>query len=186
MMRAQSPEWTALESELTAAGVRGAHELGRFVDNVEFFGASTFDEKAAMPVLLAALPALTDQRLIRSVAGHLRRPWARPTAYRALYDAFQRWATIENGPGWSLGDALATAATADNVDELLALCQDTAYGRSRQMLVYSLWRSKKASPDVEIVTRRLLLDPEVGLHAMASLRRLVGATGALSAIVQVE
>lgn len=182
----RSPEWDALQSELAAAGVRAGDQLGRFVDNVAFFGASSFDERAAMPVLIAALPRLTDHALIGAVAGHLRRPWARPAAYRALHDAFRRWAAIENGPGWHLGDALVASATAHNAGELVELCEDPTYGRSRQMIVYSLWRFKKTGPDVENAVRRLINDPEVGLHAMASLRRLVGADAALRAIEEVE
>ncbi len=64
-------------------------ELGRFVNNVEFFGASNFDEMAAMPVLLNALPRLADARLVSAVAGHLLRPWARPHAFDVLLAAFR-------------------------------------------------------------------------------------------------
>jgi hypothetical protein len=69
-------EWAALRASLTAAGVRGSEEVGRFVNNTDYFPASRFDESAAMPVLLQALPGITDPRLVSAVAGHLRRPWA--------------------------------------------------------------------------------------------------------------
>jgi hypothetical protein len=60
-----------------------------------------------MPVLLGLLPILTDPTLVRAVAAHLRRPWARPTAFGPLVDAFQRWAPQGGDAGWQLGDELA-------------------------------------------------------------------------------
>jgi hypothetical protein len=119
-------EWTALKAALTGAGVKGADDLGRFVSNTEFFRPSEFDEKAAMPVLLDALPTLSDPALAGAVAGHLRRPWARPKAFPTLLEAFERWAPIDQHAGWALGDALATAATATHLDRLLVIGRSAA------------------------------------------------------------
>ena len=44
-----------------------------------------------MPVLLRLLPTLTDPLAVAAVAGHLRRPWARPVAFAALLEAFETW-----------------------------------------------------------------------------------------------
>jgi hypothetical protein len=176
-------EWAALRAALTEAGVTGVDDLGRFVSNTEFFRPSQFDEKAAMPVLLEALPTLSDPALAGAVAGHLRRPWARPNAFPALLEAFERWAPIDQQAGWALGDALATAATATQLDRLLVISADTALGTTRQMVVYSLGRYRKY-PEVAPVLVALLDDHDVGLHAMSALRRVVGPVEALPLVEQ--
>lgn len=156
----ESDEWEALRHELDRAGVVGADELGRFVSNVEFFGASAFDERAAMPVLLAALPRLTDPRLVSAVAGHLRRPWARPQAFDPLLAAFQIWAQSDATAAWQLGDSLGSAATMDRLPDLVGLCVNRAYGTARQMPVLALARFKK-SPDVRPVLLELIHDGDL-------------------------
>lgn len=178
-------EWETLRADLERARVAGVAELGRFVSNVEFFGASEFDEKAAMPVLLDALPRLSDARLVTAVAGHLRRPWARPHAFDALLDAFRRWAPVDSTTGWHLGDALGSAATERRVDDLLEVCQDTEFGTARQMPVAALGRFKRV-PSVGPALLELIHDSDVGPHAMSALRRVLGAAGALPYIEQVE
>ena len=179
-------EWAQLRQRLEAAGVAGAHDLGRFVSNVEFFEASQFDERAAMPVLIEALPSLTDSRLVGAVAGHLRRPWARPIAFDALLAAYEKWSQHEVSPaGWHLGDALGTAATLAHVDVLLSLAQDRRNGQSRQMVVQSLGRFKK-SPEVAKALLGLIDDPDVALHAMGALRRVLGPAQALPHLERVE
>jgi hypothetical protein len=75
-------EWRELRELLTQRGVAGAADLGRFVSNTEFFAAAAFDERAAMPTLIEYLPQATDPKLVSAIAGHLRRPWARPAALR--------------------------------------------------------------------------------------------------------
>ena len=45
-MTPSSGDWARLRSALTNAGVRGVHDLGRFVSNTEWFEGSTFDERA--------------------------------------------------------------------------------------------------------------------------------------------
>lgn len=178
-------EWETLRADLESAGVTGVAELGRFVNNVEFFGASEFDEKAAMPVLLDALPRLSDPRLVSAVAGHLRRPWARPNAFDVLLDAFRRWAPVDSTTGWHLGDALGSAATEGRVHDLLEVCLDTEFGTARQMPVAALGRFKRVQ-SVGPALLELIHDSDVGLHAMSALRRVLGAAGALPYIEQLE
>lgn len=178
-------EWAQLRARLTDAGVDGVQDLGRFVSNPEFFGSSAFDEKAAMPVLIAQLPHLTDAKLVGAVAGHLRRPWARPAAFNALLDAFEAWAQRDGGTGWHLGDALGTTATATHVEALLRISQDTRYGVARQMVVHALGRFKNA-PEVPLALVDLIEDPDVALHAMQALRRVLGAREALPHLERVE
>jgi hypothetical protein len=181
----ETDEWEALRLDLQRAGVVGAGELGRFVSNVEFFGASEFDERAAMPVLLDALPRLANARLVSAVAGHLRRPWARPVAFDALLDAFRCWAPVDSTAAWHLGDALGSASTTSRLDDLLEASQTIEYGTARQMPVAALARFKK-SEDVAPVLLALIHDSEVGLHAMTALRRVIGAAEALPCIEDVE
>jgi len=178
-------EWAALRAELVGAGVSGADELGRFVSNVEFFGASAFDEKAAMPVLVDALPRLTDPSLVDAVAGHLRRPWARPYAFDSLLEAFRVWGYVNSATAWHLGDALGSAAVISRVDDLLAVCIDARYGKARQMAVYALGRFKK-SPGVTPALLELIYDNDVGLQAMSALRRVLGPADALVHIEALE
>jgi len=172
-------EWEALRAHLAAAGVDGVEDLGHFVSKPEVLGESRFDERAAMPVLIQALPSLTDEKLIGAVAGHLRRPWARPHAFAALLEAFETTAPHDGSTAaWHLGDALGTTATAEHVEVLLRIGRDSDYGAARQMVVHALGRFKKA-PGVAETLLVLIDDPDVALHAMGVLRRVVGAREAL-------
>jgi hypothetical protein len=164
--------------------VNGVEDLGRFVNDVTYLQPSMFDERAAMPVLLELLPTLTDPTLVGAVAAHLRRPWARPTAFDVLVDAFRRWAPLSAGAGWQLGDALANAARLNDLPVLLDLVSDTHYGAARQMIVDSLWRFRKSAL-IEPALVSLITDPTVALHAMSALRRSIGPTLALPYLRQV-
>lgn len=62
-------EWDELRARLRQAGVAGEQDLGRFVSNTEFFEPSSFDERAAFEVLLAALPTLNDGKLVGGLQG---------------------------------------------------------------------------------------------------------------------
>lgn len=177
-------EWQLVRDSLTQAGVEGAEDLGRFVNDATYSRPSVFDERAAMPVLLDLLPTLTDSTLVGAVAGHLRRPWARPTAFGALVDGFRIWAPQDGDTGWQLGDALASAAQPDDLPVLLNLVCNARYGTARQMIVDSLWRFRK-SPLVEPALVSLITDPDVALHAMSALRRSIGPAAALPYLRQV-
>ena len=178
-------EWERLRARLADAGVSGVEDLGRFVSNPEFFGQSRFDERAAMPILVEALPELTDAKLVGAVAGHLRRPWARPHAFSVLMAVFEKWASRDRVTGWHVGDAAGTTATAAHTETLLRVCQDSRYGQARQMLVHALGRFK-AAPGVKEALLGLIEDPDVALHAMQALRRVVGPSEALPHLERVE
>lgn len=164
--------------ECDEAGVPGAHDFGRFVNDTTHFSPSAFDERAAMPTLLRLLPTLRDEAVVSAVAGHLRRPWARPIAFPALLASFELWAERSPGAGWQLGDALATSADKTRLVNLLSVAQDPRYGKSRQMVVYSLWRFK-TDEQVAPALIRLVNDPDVALHAASALRRVIGSEAAL-------
>lgn len=178
-------EWEQLRSALVAAGVDGVEDLGRFVNNPQFFGSARFDERAAMPVLMEALPQLTDPKLVEAVAGHLRRPWARPHAFIPLLSAFEAWAQRSPFVGWQLGDALGTTATAAQVETLIRISREKRYGTARQMVVQALGRFKR-HPGVSQALLQLIDDPDVALHAMGALRRVLGPSRALEHLEHVE
>ena len=168
----EDSEIDRVRSVLTERGVAGVEDFGTFVNNTTYFAPSRFDERAAMPVLIELLPTLNDAHVVGTVASLLRRPWARPAAYEPLLIEFRRWAAAGSDPGWALGDALAAAATSSNLSDLLALAQDSRYGRSRQMIVLALYRFK--TDDTAAVLAELIRDPEVALHAMSALKRVIG------------
>jgi hypothetical protein len=176
---------TRVREALGDAGVDGVEDFGRFVNNTEYFPPSRFDERSAMPVLLAQLPSLTDPKVVGTIAGHLRRPWARPTAFQVLLDAFRSWAPREQLAGWALGDALVTSATIGDVEALFEIVTDPDYGRSRQMIVHSMWRFKKDERTVGVLLK-LIEDPDVSLHAMSALRRAEGNQAALPHLIAVR
>jgi hypothetical protein len=179
-------EWTELQLKLAHAGVAGVQDLGRFVNNPKVLGSSEFDERAAMPLLIEALPCLTDRNLVGAVASHLRRPWARPAAFNALHAAFEVWAVSDAATtGWHLGDALGTAATRSELPTLLRISQDARYGVARQMIVHALPRFRK-SPEVGQALLTLIDDPDVALHAMSALRQVLGAHEALPHLERLE
>lgn len=171
-------EWTLVRDALRDAGVTGAGDLGRFVDQPQHFRPSGLDERSAMPVLLASLPSLTDPDVVGAVAGHLKRPWARPKAYPALYEAFLKWAPSHPTLGWTLGEAMSNAASLEHLQDLIDLVGDETYGSARQMIVHSLWRFG-SDPRVPSALIRLSADPDVSLHAMSALRRSLGNKVAL-------
>ena len=140
----------------------GSEDLGLFVNNTDYFRPSTFDERAAMPVLLDLLPTLTDRSLVMAVAGHLRRPWARPRAFPVLHAAFVSWAGRDQHVGWAIGDALVTCAQVAELPTLLDLAAERRYGWSRQMIVDALWRFKK-DDRVSTLLLQLIDDPDVAL-----------------------
>jgi hypothetical protein len=168
-----------LRGELVAAGVSGTEDLGRFVSNTEHFEPSHFDERAAFPVLLSALPTLSDAKLVGAVAGHLRRPWARGKAFGPLAAAFTLWAAEDPVAGWHLGDALGTAATPNDVGVFIELSRRTDLGMARQMLVLALGRFR-GSADATDAARDLADDDDVALHALQALRKLAGPEAALA------
>jgi hypothetical protein len=68
-------ESEALRVRLGEAGVHGVEDLGRFVSKPEVLGASRFNEREAMPVLIDALPTRGADRqfFCRRQAGAARR-----------------------------------------------------------------------------------------------------------------
>ena len=176
-------EWDQVRIALDADDVSGADDFGRFVNDTTHLRPSSFDERAAAPTLLRLLPSLTDGRVVVAVAGHLRRPWARPAAFVPLLAAFRNWAVRDWSVGWSVGDALVNAADESRVDELLTIANETDLGKARQMVVHSLWRFKR-DRRVATTLEHLVTDADVALHAASALRRAVGNETALEILTR--
>lgn len=167
---------------LEEQGVKGSADFGYFVNRPDLLRPSEFDERAAMPTLLELLPGLTDGKTVAAVARHLRRTWARPTAFLPLVEAFRKWAPAQHtDAGWALGDALVAAAGPKDIEIVLSLATDPAYGTARQMIVHSLWRFRKDEA-VANALATLAGHPDVSLHAIGALRRTVGNEAAIPII----
>jgi len=178
MRRLEAVEGYEVDSEqevlcdaLRAAGVKGVDDFGYFANSAHF-RASEFDAVGAAPILLARLPSLTEALVVSAAARHLRHVRIPADAFGTLVDAFRHWATQDFDAGWALGDALSHAARPENVTTMCALAQDRTYGRSRQMIVGALWRWRK-SDEIGGTLRHLTADPDVSLHAMSALARVV-------------
>lgn len=162
-------DWQLLNDALTEAGMDPT-DVGRFVNDTTHFHPSTFDERAAMPVLLAVLPRLSRPAVIGAVAAHLGRPWARPAAFPALADAFVACVRSGGGGCWGIADAAARAADKTVLDDVLRLALDSSLGPARAPLVYSLWRYRRDERAVKAL-EELVSDPAVDREARDGLRR---------------
>lgn len=176
-----------MRDALAAAGVAGVEDLGRFVNNTQYFAPSKLDEQAAAPVLMKLLPELEDTRVVRTVARHLIGPWLKrhPGAYDHLRAAYLRWAPEKDETGWVLGDALSRAADRSRADDLVALAMIGDHGMARAFIVDALWRFR-GSCDVEAPLRQLIGDPSVVRMALSSLQRTVGAEAMVPVVERVH
>lgn len=169
---------TRIRNALERGGVSGIDDFGRFVNDSTYIEPSRFDERSAFPILLAIFPTLTDPKAVETTARYLGRPMGRPAAFKELLTAFRTWSSDGAGVGWVLGDSLASAATKDQLSDLLELAQDRSFRMSRQMIVHSLWRYR-SDARVSSVLIPLIRDPYVSLQAMSALRRTVGNEDAI-------
>jgi HEAT repeat protein len=169
-----TPEERADEEELRAAlraaGIRD-DDFGFFARDIPEAGirAPRFDFEAAAPVLVDWLPrvktALVKERIVRSLTGEEA---AIPLALEPLVTEFRR--ADADGLKWAIGNALATLADDSIADELVELAQDRRHGRSREMLMDALARTKdERALDVLV---ELVDDDDVAGHAISALRRL--------------
>lgn len=170
---------------LHRAGVRGLEDYGLFVNNTQHFAPSSFDEVAAYPVLLSLFPTLTDPGELDTVARYLSHAREEDAAFSLLHNAFVNFAPLDQRLGWVLGDSLAKRGRSADLDQILDVCLDPAYGRARQMVVYSIWRYK-TDLRVQQALKQLVNDPDVSLHATSALRRTVGNAAALVVLSSVR
>jgi HEAT repeat protein len=160
----------ALRAALRAAGVRD-DDFGFFARDIPEAGirAPRFDFQAAAPVLVDWLPrvktTLVKERIVRSLTGQKA---ATPLALQPLVAEFRR--ADEDGLKWAIGNALATLADDSIADELVELVRDRRHGRSREMLMDALARTKDERALDALV--ELVDDDDVAGHAISALRRL--------------
>ncbi len=166
-------EWEQVRDALREAGVAGVEDLGRFVNNTEYFEPSHLDEAAAAPVLLRLLPELEDERVVRTIGRHLQSKTVSKACYNEVLAAYRKWGRRPGETGWVLGDTLARKADKSRADDFVTLASDRAYGSSRAFIVDALWRFKSVA-DVEPLLRDLMRDPAVSMYAMSALQRTIG------------
>ncbi|HEX2293069.1 MAG TPA: HEAT repeat domain-containing protein [Gaiellaceae bacterium] len=170
MTREEEAEQAALCADLEAAGV-SARDFGFFAREIPEAGirAPRFDYAAAAPILIRWLPraktSLVKERIVRSLTGEKA---AAPDALEPLVSEFRQ--ADDEGLKWAIGNALATLADASIVDELVELAGDRRHGRSREMLMDALARTKDERALDLLV--ELVDDDEVAGHAISVLRGL--------------
>jgi hypothetical protein len=164
---------TAVEPPAPEEGpiLRSLGEIGYDVGSLAELRHSGVRYRKAIPVLAAALPQVSETRTLMEVVRVLSVPWATPAATLPLIELFR---SVEDDTGlgvrWAVGNALDVTWSDDYFDELVGLARDGAFGRSREMVVVGLGRSKK--PEAGAVLIELLNDPVVSGHAVKALRKL--------------
>jgi hypothetical protein len=163
---------------LDAAGLPSA-DFGRFTSNrhPDVIRPSVFDDRGAVPVLLNLLPSVFHPDALEAIVRHLTTPFARPVAAAPLIALFRTTVPADSSLKWAIGNALSVVTSPVHRDDLLELALDPRHGRGRQMIVDRLGR---ISGDSRIIDglRELGTDPDVALHAQASLRKRVGPAAA--------
>jgi len=168
----EEAEQAALCADLQEAGI-SARDFGFFARDIPEAGihAPRFDLTAAVPVLVDWLPRaktpLVKERIVRSLTGEKA---ATPDALAPLVDEFRRAGNEEWALKWAIGNALSTLADASITNDLVELASDRRHGRSREMLMAALARTK--DPQALELLVELVDDDEVAGHAISALRSL--------------
>lgn len=138
-------------------------------------GGERYDAETA-DLLVGWLDRTTDdpslqERLVRQLSV----PWARKAALPALLDLF-RTAPGGTPPAearrWAVGNALDVLATDAVFDRMAELAGEASLGRSRQMVVHWLGRTKKHRERAVDVLLPLLDQEDVSGHAVDALAKL--------------
>lgn len=150
-------------AELTALGYR--------LESLDDLSALDSKYRDAIPTLVRALTVATDNRTLDGVVRALTVRWAKPLATRPLVQLFREVKSDnELGIRWTIGNALDVVWDDDVFEDLVALACDRSYGRSREMIVLGMARSKR--PEAGPILMDLLDDPAVNGHATQALRKL--------------
>lgn len=167
---------------LEEAGLPSA-DFGRFTRNrrPDLIRSSVFDDRRAVPVLLNLLPSVSHPHALEAVVRHLATPFARPVAAAPLIELFRTTAPTQASLKWAIGNALSVVATSGHREALLELAVDPKHGPGRQMIVDRLGRIP-GDPRIVDALRALATDPDVALHALAGLRKRLGAAAAAEII----
>lgn len=127
--------------------------------------------RAAIPVLLEALRAARDKRVVNELVRALSVPWAKPDAVPVLLQKFREFDDgRELGTRWAIGNALEVTWMDEHFEELASLAEDRTFGRSREMIVLGMAKSK--DPRAAEVLVALLEDNDVNGHAVSALKKV--------------
>jgi len=149
--------------------IAGLHELGYSANSLAELRQPGSRYRKAIPFLVDALSTTGDRKTLQEIVLTLSKSWAKPEATRPLIDLFQK-VDDRDGLQWAIGSALCSTWDDSEFDDLVRLAKDRRYGRSREMIVLGLARSKR--PEAGDVLIGLLDDPDVNGHAVNALRKL--------------
>jgi hypothetical protein len=169
-------EWEFVRGRLAGAGVDPS-DFGRLVapDVHPALRPSSFDYRAATPVLLECLGQVSDPKVLEAIVRSLSGKWARGVAVAPLIGLFRRTSNDDWALKWAIGNALSVVARPGDLPEIYELAIDREHA-GRGMLVGMLWRVRDPDPVPEL--RTLAGDPDCAFNAMAALRRKVSASEA--------
>lgn len=146
-------EGAGLFSELRAAGF----------DVSDLQKLRTANNPTVVPVLLKWLPRIDFQLLRFDVLSVLDEPWARKIARQPLIEEIRRIDPAtdlgEDSRRYSIADNLRRSVDDDNVDDMIAIATDPAFGSARRPAAESLGRMGK-SWDKVVPVLLLLLDDD--------------------------
>jgi HEAT repeat protein len=163
-------DYEVLVAALRAAGIDPT-DFSRFVNRPHpelGIHPDEFDSRAAYPVLMEWLPRVRRRSTKETIARRLAETGKSSATAQALIREYRT--SDDEILRWVLGDSIARVATPAEYDEIVELAATGDSGR--QMLVYMLWRIK-TDRSREVILGGIA-DPDVCIHAMYSLRRLVG------------
>lgn len=164
----------AFPDESAGALLAELAEAGFPVGSLTELRTSGVRYRAAVPVLLRWLPAVSDRHVKEDLVRALSVPWARPVAARPLIEEFERVDERVDPAGtglrWAIGNALSIVADDSVFDDLVRLVEDRTFGRARQMVVVGLGQSKR--PEAVGVLVGLLDDEDVSGHVVKALAKL--------------
>lgn len=158
-----------MDDEETVAGQ--LREAGFDVSTISELRESGTRYRAAIPILLEALSAARDRRVVNELVRALSVPWAKPDAVPVLLRKFHEFDDgRELGTRWAIGNALEVTWTDEHFEELASLAEAQTFGRSREMIVLGLAKSK--DPRAAGVLVGLLDDSDVNGHAVSALTKV--------------
>lgn len=150
--------------------VREIGEAGLGIDSVWDLVNTREPYPEAVPVLLRHLKKDDYHPAIREGIARALTVRGYPEILPAMLDSFRKDPDpIVNGPKWAKGNAIEVLFDDRYVEEIARLAQDPSHGEARDMLVYALAKSK--SPIADEVLRKLLSDPQLGIHAKKAIER---------------
>ncbi|NVJ59338.1 MAG: hypothetical protein HWE27_03055 [Gammaproteobacteria bacterium] len=135
----------------------------------------------AIPVLLSNLNKNYSNRLLAIIIRALTIPAAEGIANQKLLEMFK---TVENDKlRWIIGNALATVASENDIEQLLDILTEPSYGKARNMLVHAVARLQKTEAVPTLVD--CLNDNDLVAQSAIALGNLK-ATGAKKALKKIR